>query len=1500
MKKFLLVYCCMLFSIVDFAQDNSLIPHRDCASDIIQEKLLMSDPDYRSNYEEIERKMQDVLQNDRLNRHGSQSGSGATASVVYTVPVVVHVIHLGEAVGTGTNVSDALIQGAINGANDRFRNVLLNGNDVELQFCLASKDPSGQSTNGIVRVNANSLTNYAAEGVDFGSSCPTSASEVSLKALSKWPNTDYYNIWIVKSVCNGSWGGFAYFPGASSSVDGTVIVYNQLSYNDHTTAHELGHAFNLYHTFNGDASNTTCPSNMTCTTEGDRLCDTPPHKQSDCGSGNPCTASGIWDNSHYNYMSYCYYGWSSPNVSAGRFTPDQVARMRATLSVSPRLALLSSEGCNLGCIPPINDICSDADALPVNSSCNYTSGTSCAATSSSPTSGLTTCVLSPGTAEDVWYKFVATQTSATVKVQGDVDFDPVFQIFSDVTCSSAYTELQCVNNTGVAGLESASVSGLTIGNTYWIRVFNNSGLAGVDFQICVSECDPPAQPGSITGNTSPCQSSSSTYSIAAVVGATSYNWSASNGTVSGSGTSVSVAWGTGTSGSIQVSATGICGTGASRILNVNFQNEPAQPGVISGNATPCQNASSTYSILAVSGASSYNWQATNGTVSGSGTSVSVTWGSGTSGSIQVSATGTCGTSTNSNLNVNFSNAPAQPGGISGSSTPCESSISTYSIAAVSGATSYNWSAGNGTVSGSGTSVSVTWGTGTSGSIQVSAQNSCGASSSSSLNVTFNSIPDQPGSISGNSNLCSGASSTYSIIPVSGAASYNWSANNGTVSGTGTSVTVTWGSGTSGSISVSSQGTCGASASSTLNVSLTPGPNQPGSISGSSSLCAGTTSSYSIASVAGAVSYNWSATNGTVSGTGTSVSVTWGSGSSGSLQVAAQGSCGVSSNSTLMVNLNNAPSQPGSISGATSPCVGTSTSYSISPVSGASTYNWSATNGTVSGTGTSVSIAWGTGSSGSVHVSAQGTCGTSSDRILNISLNSTPAQPGSIAGSNSLCQGNTSTYSIAPVSGANSYNWTATNGTISGSGTSVSIEWGSGSSGVVRVASVGTCGTSTNRTMNVTLNQSPGQPGAISGSPAPCEGSTETYSISSVPGASFYDWTISNGVLSGSGTSVSVTWNNGSSGTVRVAAENSCGTSANSTLNVSLASPPPQPGSISGNTSPCVGTTLVYAISPVVGVNTYSWICSGGTVSGNGTSVSVTWLNGGNGNVRVASIGACGAGALTTLNVTVNTAPNQPGIISGDDTVCTGTISVYSISPVTGANSYIWIAPNGMVTGSGTTVSVSWASGTNSSVQVAADGDCGLSSGSILNVEVNDFPEAPLTVIGDSTPCEGDTSVYSVVPVAGASAYYWVSGSGQLIGSNTGSTITVFWPGAGNTLVQVAAVNSCGQGPAYDDAISIRSTSACLVGINSPLEGNVFSVYPNPVIDWLYIEGVAFNENHFDLVITNALGQVLLEPGSIYFDEPGRIKVNTNNLSAGFYFLELRSDSFLHTVKIIKQ
>ncbi|HZV44268.1 MAG TPA: M12 family metallo-peptidase, partial [Saprospiraceae bacterium] len=113
----------------------------------------------------------------------------------------------------------------------------------------------------------------------------------------KWPTWDYYNIWVVHDIC-GSIAGYAYYPNGGE-YDGTVIDIVSMKYESGVLAHEIGHGFNLKHTFSGDDNN-ECPINDDCLEDGDEICDTPPHRTNDCGTNNPCSSEGIWLNSKYN------------------------------------------------------------------------------------------------------------------------------------------------------------------------------------------------------------------------------------------------------------------------------------------------------------------------------------------------------------------------------------------------------------------------------------------------------------------------------------------------------------------------------------------------------------------------------------------------------------------------------------------------------------------------------------------------------------------------------------------------------------------------------------------------------------------------------------------------------------------------------------------------------------------------------------------------------------------------------------------------------------------------------------------------------------------------------------------------------------------------------------------------------------------------------------------------------------------------------------------------
>jgi hypothetical protein len=169
--------------------------------------------------------------------------------------------------------------------------------------------------------------------------------------------------------------------------------------------------------------------------------------------------------------------------------------------------------------------------------------------------------------------------------------------------------------------------------------------------------------------------------------------------------------------------------------------------------------------------------------------------------------------------------------------------------------------------------------------------------------------------------------------------------------------------------------------------------------------------------------------------------------------------------------------------------------------------------------------------------------------LNVSVTAIPAQPGSISGETNVTSGQSCTYSIGAVTGATSYTWTLPSG-WTGSSTGTSITATAGSAGTISVTANNSCGSSSPRTLAVSTCYPPAQPGSITGSTNVCQGSSQTYSIGTVTGATSYTWTLPSG-WSGSSTGTSITATAGSAGTISVTANSSCGSSSPIILNINM-------------------------------------------------------------------------------------------------------------------------------------------------------------------------------------------------------------------------------------------------------------------------------------------------------------------------------------------------------------
>jgi hypothetical protein len=461
-----------------------------------------------------------------------------------------------------------------------------------------------------------------------------------------------------------------------------------------------------------------------------------------------------------------------------------------------------------------------------------------------------------------------------------------------------------------------------------------------------------------------------------------------------------------------------------------------------------------------------------------------------------------------------------------------------------------------------------------------------------------------------------------------------------------------------------------------------------------------------------------------------------------------------------------PSQPGSISGQTSVCQNGLHQYSVSSVSGATSYTWTLPSGWSGSGSTTNSINVSAGSaSGTVSVIANNSCGSSAPRTLSVSVSQLPAQPGGISGSITVCPGQSQTYSISSVAGADSYNWTLPSG-WSGSSTSTSINATPGSSGgTISVSAYNSvCGSSTARTLNVTIGSAPSQPGNISGNTFICQGVSQTYSISSVSGATSYSWSYTgSGTPNGNGTSV--TFNPTSSGTLSVTAVNGCGNSAQRTLVITIDPTPAQPGSISGNTTVCAGSSQSYSINSVSGATSYTWSYSGGSSpSGSGTSVNFNPT--GSGTLTVTADNNCGSSSAQTLSITVTPLATQPGINSSmGGSLCAGQSTTLDATNICSGCSYTWQPGNQ----SGTSISLSPSSTTQYTVS-ASNGCGGPVSSNTFTVNVSQLitPSVSITANPSGSICAGANISFTAFSSNGGSnpSYQWFVNGGNSVGSGT--------------------------------------------------------------------------------------------------------------------------------------
>ncbi|TAE49373.1 MAG: gliding motility-associated C-terminal domain-containing protein [Cytophagales bacterium] len=895
----------------------------------------------------------------------------------------------------------------------------------------------------------------------------------------------------------------------------------------------------------------------------------------------------------------------------------------------------------------------------------------------------------------------------------------------------------------------------------------------------------------ITPTTNACVGSTVTYSTPNNAGRT-YSWTVTGGTpTSGTGNSIAVTWGSGTSGTLNLSETITATSCTENATPVTINLNPSPTPIISGALLACQNAIRTYSVTNTS--NTYLWTAVGGTITtGQGTNqVDVTWGSGTSGTLQVTETiaaTTCSASQTINVTINPNPTPT----FTGINTPCVNDVKIYSATTTIGNT-LNWTVTGGTInSGQGTNnISVTWGAAGAGTLLLNETNpTTTCVGSQTTNVTIN--PNPTPSIVGSTNVCINSSQNYSVVDAGGR-TFLWTITGGTINSGQNSngVNVTWTT-MPATIQVretNNATTCFTEVSTNITINALPTPT----ITGSLNVCRNSTQNYSVVNQAN-TTYTWVITNGTIStGQNTNqISVIWDNptATSGTVQIQQTNTltnCVGTSTSTVTI----VPIPAPTIVGNASVCTGSTQNYTATFTAG-NTLNWTITGGTInSGQGTNaILVTWGAVGAATLSVSETTPTTCVGSQTTNVTINPNPTP--SIVGSTNVCINSSQNYSVVDA-GGRTFLWTIIGGTINSGQNSngINVTWTT-SPATIQVRETNNATTCfTEVSTNITINVLPTP--TITGSLNVCRNSTQNYSVVNQANT-IYLWTVTNGTISiGQNTNqISVIWDNPTaiSGTVQIQQTNTLTNCVGTSTSTVTIVPIPAPA-VAGNASVCAGSTQNYTATFTTG-NTLSWAVVGGTIaSGQGTSTLV--VNWAIGFVGVSSVALTETNTTTTcsnvftLPITINSNPTPT--LTGSTSVCVNSTQNYSVVNNVGST-YLWTITNGTPTTANTNnVAIVWGNTSTGTIIVRETITAtGCFTQITQTITLTPLPNPIIT--GSLQVCENAVQSYSV-PNLPNNTYTWaVTGTGATItsGQNT-NAISVTWGTTGVGTVAVTQTNT---------------------------------------------------------------------------------------------------------------
>jgi hypothetical protein len=422
-----------------------------------------------------------------------------------------------------------------------------------------------------------------------------------------------------------------------------------------------------------------------------------------------------------------------------------------------------------------------------------------------------------------------------------------------------------------------------------------------------------------------------------------------------------------------------------------------------------------------------------------------------------------------------------------------------------------------------------------------------------------------------------------------------------------------------------------------------------SISGSNTICAGTSTCFTATGGSGSFTYSWSGPNGFSASGAQICNLT----ANGTYNVTVSNATGCTSGCSRTLTVNQAPVC--NITGNNTICSYQTATFTAT---GGSSYSWS---GPASFTASSAVISNLT-AQGTYNVTVTSSAGCTSTCSRTLTVNNPPSC--NVTGNNTICSGGSTSFT---ATGGGTYAWSGPAGFTAGNVAVISNLTAQGTYNVTVTSAQG-CTSSCSRTL--TVNTTPTC--NITGNNTICSYQTATFTAT---GGSSYSWAGPAGFTANSAIISNLT----AQGTynVTVTASGGCTSTCSRTLTVNE----PPSCNITGNNTICVGNTATFTAT---GGGSYAWSGPAGFTAGNVAVISNLTAQG-TYNVTVTSAAGCTSSCSRTLTVNPNPtvdAGNPPAaqcrnasIVGGAFVFGTNTFSV--TGTMNNAQSPVWtVAPGG--------------------------------------------------------------------------------------------------------------------------------------------------------------------------------------------------------------------------------